>query len=119
MSKLESRTRGLLRIALALLAAAGCLVPAPALAQPKAETPPTEAAPAPEALPSPQPIPITEVPGAAAKMTATLREHQPDRVEFRVVDGGHDWEVWAGTLPEALTYIFRFSSRPIAQGEKN
>jgi enterochelin esterase-like enzyme len=48
----------------------------------------------------------------AAVLYQSLREHQPDRVEFRVVDGGHDWEVWANTLPEALTYIFRFSSRP-------
>ena len=55
----------------------------------------------------------------AASLYQTLREHQPDRVEFRVVDGGHDWQVWAGTLPEALTYIFQFSSRPIAQGENN
>lgn len=54
----------------------------------------------------------------AAVLYQSLREHQPDQVEFRVVDGGHDWEVWAGTLPEAMTYIFRFSSRPGDQSRK-
>ena len=49
----------------------------------------------------------------AASLYQSLREHQPNQVEFRVVDGDHEWAVWAGTLPEALTYIFRFSSRPI------
>jgi enterochelin esterase-like enzyme len=48
----------------------------------------------------------------AAVLFQSLREHQPDLVEFRVVDGGHDWEVWSKTLSEALAYIFRFSSRP-------
>jgi enterochelin esterase-like enzyme len=48
----------------------------------------------------------------AAVLYQSLREHQPDFVEFRVVDGDHDWNVWAETLPAALTYIFRFSSRP-------
>ena len=48
----------------------------------------------------------------AAVFFQSLREHQPDLVEFRVVDGGHDWVVWSKTLSEALAYIFRFSSRP-------
>ena len=51
----------------------------------------------------------------AAVLYQALREHQPDQVEFRVVDGDHDWTVWSKTLPEALTYIFRFASRPVGQ----
>jgi len=48
----------------------------------------------------------------AAVLYQTLREHQPNRVEFRVVDGDHEWAVWADSLPDALTYIFQFASRP-------
>lgn len=55
----------------------------------------------------------------AAVLHQLLREHQPDLVEFRVVDGDHDWNVWSRTLPEALTYIFRFSSRPIGRTQPN
>lgn len=44
----------------------------------------------------------------SAMLYQSLREHQPDLVEFRVVDGDHDWTVWAGQLPEALTYILGF-----------
>lgn len=49
----------------------------------------------------------------AATLYQSLREHQPNEVELRVVDGDHDWAVWAGTLSEALAYIFRFSSDPV------
>ena len=35
-----------------------------------------------------------------------LREHQPELVEFRVIDGGHEWPVWIATLPEALSFAF-------------
>ncbi|MEL6825409.1 MAG: alpha/beta hydrolase-fold protein [Pseudomonadota bacterium] len=35
-----------------------------------------------------------------------LREHQADLVEFRVIDGGHEWPVWIATLPEALSFAF-------------
>lgn len=47
-----------------------------------------------------------------AVLYQSLREHQADRIEYRVVDGGHDWTVWARTLPDALSYIYQFSSRP-------
>lgn len=49
----------------------------------------------------------------AAVLYQALREHQPDAVEFRVVDGDHEWPVWIETLPEAMTYIFRYASRPL------
>jgi enterochelin esterase-like enzyme len=55
----------------------------------------------------------------AAVLYQSLREHQPNQVEFRVIDGDHEWAVWAGTLPDALTYIFKFSSRPIGLSRSN
>jgi enterochelin esterase-like enzyme len=47
-----------------------------------------------------------------AVLYQALREHQPDQVEFRVIDGDHEWPVWIATLPEAMTYVFRYASRP-------
>ena len=41
-----------------------------------------------------------------------LREHQPKDVEYRVVDGDHEWRVWAETLPEALEYVFSHTVLP-------
>jgi len=48
-----------------------------------------------------------------AVLYQALRVHQPDFVEFRVIDGGHEWAVWSKALPEAMKYVFRYSSRPI------
>ena len=48
----------------------------------------------------------------AAVLYQALREHQPDAVEYRVVDGDHEWRVWRDTLPEAMTYVFSHASRP-------
>jgi len=48
-----------------------------------------------------------------AVLYQALRVHQPDFVEFRVIDGGHEWAVWKETLPEAMKYVFRYSSLPI------
>lgn len=48
----------------------------------------------------------------AAVLYQALREHQPTAVEFRVVDGDHEWKVWSDTLPEALDYVFSYASRP-------
>ena len=47
-----------------------------------------------------------------AVLYQALREHQPGNVEFRVVDGDHEWQVWADTLPEALDYVFSYAARP-------
>lgn len=49
----------------------------------------------------------------AAVLYQELREHQPEEVEFRVVDGDHEWKVWEETLPEAMEYVFSYASRPI------
>lgn len=38
-----------------------------------------------------------------------LRDHQAEHVEFRVIDGGHEWPVWIETLPEALVFAFEYA----------
>jgi enterochelin esterase-like enzyme len=50
----------------------------------------------------------------AAVLHQALREHQPDHVEFRVVDGDHEWPVWAGALPDAMRWMFGYASGPTA-----
>lgn len=42
-------------------------------------------------------------------------EHQPIKVELRIVDGGHNWAVWTTVIDEAMRYMFHFSSRPTAK----
>lgn len=44
----------------------------------------------------------------AAYFYQYLRNHQPNDIEFRIVDGDHDWDVWAGTLGEALQFIGKY-----------
>ncbi|MET9270880.1 alpha/beta hydrolase-fold protein [Kribbella sp. NPDC003557] len=34
--------------------------------------------------------------------------------EFRVVDGGHDWDVWGPTFADGAKYIFQYLGRPPA-----
>lgn len=41
----------------------------------------------------------------AAVQFETLRQHQPDAVELRIVDGAHTWDVWRATLPDALQFL--------------
>ncbi len=41
----------------------------------------------------------------AALLYETLRQHQPEDVELRIVDGAHNWEVWRSTLPDTLTFL--------------
>jgi enterochelin esterase-like enzyme len=43
-----------------------------------------------------------------ARLFERLRQHQPDAVELRIVDGGHYWGVWREALPDALRYLCRF-----------
>ncbi|NQY75722.1 MAG: esterase family protein [Halomonas sp.] len=49
----------------------------------------------------------------ATMLYQALREHQPNQVELRIVDGDHEWNVWKDTLPEAMEYVFSFASRPL------
>ncbi len=55
----------------------------------------------------------------AAVLYQALREHQPDKVEYRVVDGDHEWKVWSDTLPEAMTYVFSYAARPRGETPTN
>ncbi len=41
-----------------------------------------------------------------------LFEQQPDRIEFRVVDGDHSWKVWEATIDGAMQYLFQFADKP-------
>ena len=41
----------------------------------------------------------------AATLFERLRFHQPDAIEFRVVNGDHEWMVWRDTLADALQFM--------------
>lgn len=41
----------------------------------------------------------------AAVLHQDIGALQPESVEFRVIDGGHDWETWRTMLPEALAFV--------------
>ena len=43
---------------------------------------------------------------------------QPVLTELRIVDGGHNWAVWAAVIDEAMRYMFRFASRPTAHADE-
>ncbi|MGQ7844033.1 alpha/beta hydrolase [Granulosicoccus sp. 3-233] len=45
----------------------------------------------------------------------TLLEHQPGQVEFRVMDGDHEWHVWIKGLRDSLPFMARYISRPIGR----
>jgi S-formylglutathione hydrolase FrmB len=42
-----------------------------------------------------------------------VSDRQPDFAELRVVDGGHSWAVWANAVDDAMTYLFRFTAKPV------
>lgn len=48
----------------------------------------------------------------SAVLFQSLFKHQPNSVEYRVVDGGHEWKVWTETLPDALEFAFSHASVP-------
>ena len=41
----------------------------------------------------------------AATLFERLRFHQPDAIEFRIVNGDHEWMVWRDTLADALQFM--------------
>ncbi len=49
----------------------------------------------------------------AAQLFQKLFEYQPQRVEFRVVDGDHDWRLWRNTIADAIKYMTSFVSLPV------
>ena len=52
----------------------------------------------------------------AAVLFQRLREHQPKAVEYRVIDGDHEWMVWETTIGDALQYMLDRVSRPVGSG---
>ena len=52
----------------------------------------------------------------AAGLFQKLFEYQAKQVEFRVVDGDHEWSVWRDSIGDAIKYMTGFASRP--QGVK-
>lgn len=48
----------------------------------------------------------------AAVLYQRLREHQPDQVELRIVDGDHEWRVWEETIGDAVEYVTGYASWP-------
>jgi enterochelin esterase-like enzyme len=44
----------------------------------------------------------------AAVLYQRLLAHQPQAVEYRVVDGDHEWMVWRDTLGDALVFMDRY-----------
>lgn len=52
----------------------------------------------------------------AALLFQKLFEYQPKKVEYRVIDGNHEWRVWRDTIGDALIYMTGFVSQP--QGVK-
>lgn len=52
----------------------------------------------------------------SAGLFQKLFEYQPKLVEFRVIDGDHEWSVWRDTIGDAIKYMSGFASRP--QGVK-
>jgi enterochelin esterase-like enzyme len=47
----------------------------------------------------------------ATKLYSLLRANQQP-AELRIVNGAHAWPVWAGTIGDAMKYIFRYSAKP-------
>ena len=45
----------------------------------------------------------------------TLLEHQPGKVEYRVVDADHEWSVWIDGLADSLPFMARYISRPLGK----
>lgn len=48
----------------------------------------------------------------AALLFQKLFEYQPRYVQFRVVDGDHEWSVWRETIGDAIRYMSGFASQP-------
>ncbi len=54
----------------------------------------------------------------SALLFKRMTARQPVLTELRIVDGGHNWAVWAAVIDEAMRYMFRFSSRPTAHADE-
>lgn len=50
----------------------------------------------------------------AAGFYETMRGIQPGKVELRIVDGDHEWPVWASTIGDALIYMSGHMTGPVS-----
>jgi enterochelin esterase-like enzyme len=48
----------------------------------------------------------------AALLFQKLFEYQPKEVEYRVIDGDHEWSIWRDTIGDALKYVTSYVSQP-------
>jgi enterochelin esterase-like enzyme len=48
----------------------------------------------------------------AANFYQVMRENQPNAVEYRVVDGDHEWSVWEQTIGDAILFMDRHLAAP-------
>lgn len=48
----------------------------------------------------------------AALLFQDLFEYQPKQVEYRVIDGDHEWKVWRDTIGDAIKYMTTYVSQP-------
>jgi S-formylglutathione hydrolase FrmB len=48
----------------------------------------------------------------AALLFQKLFEYQPKEVEYRVIDGDHEWRIWRDTIGDALKYMTAYVSQP-------
>lgn len=48
----------------------------------------------------------------AARLYSLLRRNKQP-AELRIVNGAHNWTVWESTIGDALSYVFRYSTRPV------
>ena len=49
----------------------------------------------------------------AAYFYQQMRAVQPEHIELRIVDGDHDWQLWADTIDEALQFLAQHLSPPL------
>ncbi len=49
----------------------------------------------------------------ASRLFQLLFEYQPQRVELRVVDGDHNWQLWRSSIEEALKYMTAFARQAV------
>jgi enterochelin esterase-like enzyme len=50
----------------------------------------------------------------ATRLYTLLRKNRQP-AELRIVNGAHTWPVWQATIGDALTYVFKYTSRPLIE----
>lgn len=50
----------------------------------------------------------------ATKLYSVLRQRR-NPAELRIVNGAHSWSVWSSTIADAMTYVYRYVTRPVLE----